>query len=80
MCVDYRPLNTVMVKNKYPLPQIDILFDQLSRAKVFSKINLRYGYHHIKIRLEDIPKTTFSTRYGLHEYLVMSFGLTNAPA
>ena len=62
------------------MPQIDILFDQLSRAKVFSKINLRYGYHHIKITSEDIPKTAFSTRYGLYEYLVMSFGLTNAPA
>ena len=80
MCVDYRPLNTVIVKNKYPLPRIDILFDQMSRDKVFSKINLRFGYHQIKIRLEDIPKTTFSTRYGLYEYLVMSFGLTNAPA
>jgi hypothetical protein len=80
MCVDYRPLNVVTIKNKYTLPHIDILIDQLSRAKVFSKIDLRYGYHQIKIRLEDIPKTTFSTRYGLYEYLVMSFGLTNAPA
>jgi hypothetical protein len=80
MCVDYRPLNAVTVKNKYPLPRIDILFDQLSKAKVFSKIDLRSGYHQIKIRPEDVPKTTFSTRYGLYEYLVMSFGLTNAPA
>jgi len=80
MCVDYPPLNTITVKNKYPLPRIDILFDQLSRAKVFSKNDLRSGYHRIKIRLEDIPKTAFSTRYGLYEYLVMSFGLTNAPA
>ena len=80
MCVDYRPLNTVTVKNKYPLPQIDILFDQLSRAKVFSKLDLRYGYHQIKIRLKDIPKIAFSTRYGMYEYLVMSFVLTNAPA
>jgi hypothetical protein len=79
MCVDYRPLNAVTVKNKYPLPRIDILFDQLSKAKVFSKIDLRSGYHQIKIRPEDVPKTTFSTRYGLYEYLVMSFGLTNAP-
>jgi hypothetical protein len=79
-CVDYRPLNAVTIKNKYPLPRIDIFFDQLSKAKVFSKIDLRFDYHQIKIRPEDIPKTAFSTRYGLYEYLVMSFGLTNAPA
>jgi hypothetical protein len=80
MCVDYQPLNDVIIKNKYPLPQIDILFDQLSKAKVFSKMDLRSGYHQIKIRPQDIPKTVFSTRYGLYEYLVISFGLTNAPA
>jgi hypothetical protein len=78
--VDYRPLNAVTIKNKYPLPRMDILFDQLEGAQVFSKIDLRSGYHQIKIRAEDIPKTTFTTRYKLYEYLIMPFGLTNALA
>jgi hypothetical protein len=80
LCVDYRPLNTVTIKNKYPLPRIDILFDQLAGAKVFSKIILRSGYHQIKIRTKDIPKTAFTTRYGPFEYLAIPFGLTNAPS
>jgi hypothetical protein len=79
LCVDYRPLNAVTIKNKYPLPRIKILFDQLAGVKVFSKVDLRLSYHQIKIRLEDVPKTDFSIMYGLYEYLVMSFGLTNAP-
>jgi hypothetical protein len=78
LCVGYRPLNAVTIKNKYPLPRIDILFDQLAGAQVLSKIDLYSSYHQIKIRAEDIPKMAFTMRYGLYEYLVMSFGLTNA--
>jgi hypothetical protein len=80
MCIDYRSLNEVTIKNKYPLPRIDDLFDQLRDACVFSKIDFCSGYHQLKIRATDIPKTAFTTRYGLYEYTVMSFGLTNAPA
>jgi hypothetical protein len=80
MCVDYRDLNAVTIKNKHPLPRIEDLFDQLQGACVFSKIDLRSGYHQLKIRPEDIPKTAFTCKYGLYEYTVMSFGLTNAPA
>jgi hypothetical protein len=79
LCVDYRPLNAVTIKNKYPLSRIDILFDQLAGAQVLSKIDVCSDYHQIKIRAEDIPKTAFTTRYDLYEYLVMSFGLMNAP-
>jgi hypothetical protein len=78
--VDYRPLNVVTIKNKCSLPCIDILFDQLVGAQVFSKIDLCSCYHQIKICAKDIPKTTFTMRYKLYEYLVMSFGLTNALA
>jgi hypothetical protein len=80
LCVDYWSLNAVTIKNKYPLPRIDILFDQLAGARIFFKVDLHSGYHQIKIHPEDVPKTVFSTRYGLYEYLVMSFGLTNAHA
>ena len=80
LCIDSRQLNKVMVKNKYPLPWIDDLFDQLKGAKVFSKIDLRSGIYQMRIRGQDVPKIAFRTCYGHFEFLVLPFGLTNAPA
>jgi hypothetical protein len=79
LCIDFQQLNKVTVKNKYPLPRIDDFFDQLKDAKIFLKIDLQSGYHQVKIKDEDISKTTFRTRYGHYEFTVVSFGLSNGP-
>ena len=80
LCIDYQQLNRVIIKNRYPLPRIDDLFDQLRGAEIYSKIDLHTGYHHLRVRVAGIPKKAFRTWYGHFESTLMRFGLTNAPA